>query len=282
MTATGRFPLRCSLLVAVNRETEPLQHTLGAVRFSLYPNFEVLIVAWGGDDVSADMVRLNYPRARVFDSPATSPGAALAQLAQVASGDVLVLLQPGSILPDRWLADVVAHYLDFRDTAATYAPLLPAAESMDGSPLAQADYRLHAAELPVPLLGAVTVHASAWAAAGGLDASRGHTPSLALADLLRTLEASRYPVTAAGEPVGLRRPWTEDLFLARARERGAVEAWRDYGVRDRSRQLRPGGILGLGGPRGRDRAWAVARHEGYLDGMLRARAADLEGAPPAS
>lgn len=282
MTASGRFPLRCSILVAVNLETEPLQHTLGAVRFSTYPNFEVLVVTWGGDDVSPDMVRLNFPRTRVFDSPATSPGAALAQLAQVASGDVLVLLQPGSILPDRWLADVVAQYLDFRDTAATYAPLLPAPESRDTSPLAETDHRLHAAELPIPLLGAVTVHSSAWQAAGGLDASRGHTPSLALADLLRTLEASRYPVTPVGEPVGLRRPWSQELFLARARERGAVEAWRDFGIRDRSRDLKPGGFLGIGGPRGREREWAEARHAGYLDGRLRAEAATLDGQPPAS
>jgi hypothetical protein len=271
----ARFPLKFSVIIPVNGETEPLQACLAFGGYQRYPNFEFIVSAYGDDDHSIPMVQLNFPYVRCYRSPAATAHEAVNHAATIARGDVLALTRPWAIPDGNWLWELADLYLDDQETAGTWGPTTPHESDLADHLLAATEAALDWTRL-VPTFENATMHAAAFDSAGGFDPSI-PDPNCALIELQARVEAAGYPIPHTTTSMPLRVDRSESALLARIEERGQAEGWLDaLRQRDRRRDLKPaGGRLFQRGPTltALERSIARVRYDGYLRGQERALAA---------
>jgi GT2 family glycosyltransferase len=112
-TAARPTPLpSASVLVVTFESRATIVPCLEALFRSDYPSFEVVVVDNGSADDSADVVRQRFPAAKVIRLPENRgfAGGVLAA-SELATGEILVLLNPDTVVDADWLAELVGGLL---------------------------------------------------------------------------------------------------------------------------------------------------------------------------
>src|SRR3954469_23894543 len=101
-------PVMISVIIPARNEEEFLPATLRALKQQLYRNFEVIVVANGCHDRTAEVAR--EMGARVFEFEHRGLGAARNFGGQEAQGQILVFLDADTLLPREALSVIAARF----------------------------------------------------------------------------------------------------------------------------------------------------------------------------